>query len=256
MIKTSAIVIAKNEEKNIKDCLKSVSWADELLVIDSGSTDKTISIAKKAGARAVSFTSGKNYSDWRNKGLDEAKGLWIFYIDADERATPKLKKEILQEISSKPLNVDHFYAYAIPRRNFIFGKEFKYGGQWPDYQIRLFKKDKLKKWTGDVHEKPSFEGKLGHFKEPMKHFKENDLTDMVDKTNDWSEIEARLMYKAAHPKMNIPRFVTAMTREFWLRFVRQLAFLDGPKGIIYGLYQVYSKFISYAKLWEIQITNK
>jgi glycosyltransferase involved in cell wall biosynthesis len=244
----SAIIITKNEEKMIGDCLKSLEFVDEILVVDTGNTDKTNQIAKKAGARIIKYSGQGSFAAWRNFGLKAAKNDWVLYIDADERVTPELRDEILSPVSSS--------AYAIPRRNFIFGKEFKHSGQYPDYQKRFFKKSELIKWAGDVHEEPNFRGDLGHLKNPMIHLKEMTLSQMVEKTNKWSEIEAKLMFEAKHPPMNLFRFASALAREFWLRMVVQVAFLDGAEGIIYAIYQVFSKFTSYAKLYELQVKNK
>jgi len=246
--KVSAVIIAKNEEKMIGDCLESLIWADEIVVIDTGSTDNTSEIAKKYQARVVTYTSGKNFADWRNKGKQEAKGAWILYLDGDERVTPMLRSEIKAAVESPK----HISAYAIPRRNFILGHEFKHCGQYPDYQIRFFAKENLLEWTGDVHEKPKFVGSLGHFKNPMIHEKHETVSEMIVKTNKWSEYEAKLMFEAHHPPMTIPRFISAMAREFVLRMIKQVAFLDGPMGIMYGQYQVFSRLVSYAKLWEMQ----
>ena len=264
-IEVSVVIIVRNEEIKLPDCLRSVKKMlvglpagrqGEIVAIDNNSTDKTASISRKAGVR-VFTTSDKltlKYSDLRNLGLKKAKGKWIFYVDADERVTPELKNEILRLTSFAQDDV--VVAYAIPRRNVIFGREFKHGGLWPDYVKRLFLKKKLEKWTGDVHEEPVFEGEMGHLESPLVHMKHDNLEEMVEKTNKWSEIEAKLMFDANHPKMNIIRFTTAMFREFWLRMIKQLAFLDGAEGIIYALYQVYSRFISYAKLWEMQLKTE
>jgi glycosyltransferase involved in cell wall biosynthesis len=249
----SAIIIAKDEEERIGDCLKSIIWADEIIVVDNSSTDKTAEIAKRKGAKVINLKAG-NFSELRNKGAKEARGKWLLYIDADERVTPQLRREIVSKVKSQRSKVNTT-AYAIPRRNFILGKELKHGGWWPDYAKRLFKRDKLIKWTGELHEEPQFEGELGHLKNPFIHLKHDNLGEMVEKTNEWSEIEAKLMYKANHPPMNILRFTTAMFREFWLRIIKHKAFMDGSTGIIYALYQVFSRFVSYAKLWELQLTN-
>lgn len=248
-IKISAVVIAKNESKNIEDCLRSLSWVDEIIVIDTESTDNTADLAKKAGAKVFSSTQ-KHFSDWRNLGTQKATGELVLHLDADERSTPMFAKEISGKVS------EDFGAYAIPRRNIILGKEMHHGGQWPDYVVHLLRKKNFIKWVGDLHEEPRFNGQLGYIKSPIIHLKHDNLADMVTKTNKWSEIEAKLMFDANHPPMTIFRFLSAMVREFWLRMFRQLAFLDGPKGIIYALYQVFSRFISYAKLWEMQITKK
>ncbi len=247
----SAIIITKDEEKMLEDCLKSLEFADEVIVVDTGNTDKTNIIAKNYAAKIVKYSGKGSFAEWRNKGLKEVKGEWVLYIDADERVTPELKKEILSIISQYP-NVPISSAYAIPRRNFIFKKEFKHSGQYPDYQKRLFKKSELVNWVSDVHEEPNFKGDLGHLENPMLHYKNMTLSQMVEKTNRWSEIEAKLMFDAHHPPMNLLRFASAIVREFWLRMIIQMAFLDGPEGIIYAIYQVFSKFTSYAKLYEMQ----
>lgn len=246
-VKISAVIIAKNEQKMIEWCLKSLSWVDEVVVVDTGSIDKTAEISKKYKARVVKYLSGKNFSDWRNKGLKEAKGKWILYVDADERISDKLRNEIRRIVQK-----DDCQAYAIPRINYVLGKKLMHGGFYPDYQKRLFHKSALQKWTGDVHEEPEFKGKLGHLKNPMIHQKHETIAEMVEKTNGWSEIEARLMFEAHHPPMNILRFCSAMWREFYYRMVKNMAFLDGKVGIIFALYQVFSRFVSYAKLWEMQ----
>lgn len=248
----TACVIVKNNQDIIADCLESISFADEVLVIDTGSTDMTIDIAKKSGAKVIIHTTG-SYDVWRTKGLHAASGTWLLYVDSDERVTPELRKEIQSIIKNISGNIT---AYAIPRRNYIFGKEFRYGGQRPDYQKRLFITNKLKKWMGKVHEEPVFLGELGHLENSIIHLKHSNLSDMTVKTNNWSEIEAKLMFDAHHPPMNLPRFASAVTREFWDKMIRKQGFRDGPEGIIYSLYQVFSKFVSYAKLWEMQEKGK
>ncbi|MBI3397004.1 glycosyltransferase family 2 protein [Candidatus Woesebacteria bacterium] len=254
--KISAIVITKNEEGMIEECLKSLMWCDEIILVDSGSTDNTIQIAKKYGVKVFVAGTEKSFSGWRNRGLKESNNPWILYIDADERVTPELKKEInvvTNQLSRDIVSEEN--AYAIPRKNIIFGKEFRHCGQSPDYVKRLFRKSELKGWEGELHEEPKFGGKIGHLKSSLVHIKHETITEMVEKTNMWSEIEAKLMYNAHHPKMNILRFASAGLREFWLRFIIQLAFLDGIEGIIYGTYQVFSRLVSYTKLWELQLTE-
>jgi len=264
-IKLSVIIVAKNEEKKIGDCLKSVEWVDEIIVVDSGSTDKTIEVAQKYNARIIRYNKGC-YSDWRNAGLNNAQGEWILYVDADERITSDLKDEIKNTIRDIK-SAENFSAYAIPRKNIILGKELKYGGFGKfDYVKRLFRRKDFKKWTGELHEEPNFyhngkltigkTGEVGHLSNKMLHIKATTLSEMVEKTNIWSEVEAKLMYEAKHPPMNIPRFLTAIGREFWFRMIKHKAFLDGTTGLIHGLYQVYSRFISYAKLWEMQLKNE
>jgi len=245
--KISVIIIAKNEERMIEDCLKSIgSWANEIVVVDSGSTDKTLDICKKYNCNI--FKSSKDsFSSWRNLGKEKSVFSWIFYLDADERMTDGLKKEITDTV-----NNPKFFAYVIPRRNFYLGKEVHFGGSYPDYVKRLFKKDKLKKWVGKLHEEPLFEGELGYLKEPMIHITHRDLSSMVDKTSNWSKIEAGLLYKADHPPVVGWRILRIMFTEFWYRVVKLKGWRDGTVGWIEAIFQVFSRFITYARLWEMQ----
>ena len=247
MQKISAVIIAKNEEDKISDCLRSVGWVEEILVIDSGSSDKTKYISKKLGAKVLEYNGG-SYSEWRNYGLQKSRGDWIFYIDADERCSEGLRKEISEVIYGN----GKIGAYAIPRENIILGKVMRHGGWWPDFVKRLYMRGVLKKWSGELHEEPEYTGELGHLKNPLIHQKQNTLSQMLEKTNSWSLVEAKLMYDAKHPKMNLIRFTTAIFREFNKRMFVEKAFLDGSEGIVYAIYQTYSRFISYAKLWELQ----
>ena len=251
--KLSVVVIARNEEKMIGECLKSVSWADEVLVVDQESTDETRKVAEKYGAKVIVHKwSGKpEFSKAREMGRAKSRGEWILYLDADERVGRALRDEIEALVSDQEKIKTHDY-YAIPRENVVFGKILKRGGWWPDYVKRLFRKESLDGWRGELHEEPVIKGEPGHLKNPLRHIKHETLAEMVEKTNNWSEIEGKLMFEAGHPRMNAARFGSAVAREFWYRMIRKGAFLDGPEGIIMALYQVYSRFISYAKLWERQ----
>ena len=247
--KISIITIARDEEQMIADCLKSArQLADELILLDTGSTDKTIEIAKKHGAKIIlAENKERDFAVWHNQGLKEASGEWLFKLDADERITPELKEEIQKVVKNGQFN-----AYAVPRQNILLGKPMRFGGWYPDYQIRLFKKDKLVKWEGKLHERPVFKGELGYLKKPMIHITHRDLSSMVKKTNDWTEIEARLLLEANHPLVVWWRILRVMLSEFNWRFIKQQAWRDGAVGWIEGLFQVFNKFLIYAKLWELQ----
>ena len=249
--KLSVIIIARNEEQMIRDCLESVKWADEIILVDSGSTDKTVDIAKEYGAKIINLPSEKlEFAKWRNAGLKEAKGIWVFYLDADERVTPELHKEIKESINK------HLTAYKIPRRNFYLGKEMHYGGAWPDYVKRLFLKEKLKRWVGELHEDPVFEGEMGKLKNPIVHIAHRDLSSMVEKTREWSKIEAELLYKSGHPPVTWWRILRIMLDEFWLRGVKLQGWRDGTVGWIEIIFQMFSRFVTYGRLWELQQKRK
>jgi glycosyltransferase involved in cell wall biosynthesis len=249
--KLSIIIITLNEEELLEDCLESAKWADELIVLDGGSTDKTLAIAAKYQAKVFfQETKEKNWAAWHNQGKKEAAGEWIFYLDADERLTPELKEEIQKVIKDEQFNV-----YAVPRQNILLGRAMKFGGWYPDYQIRLFKKDKLIKWQGKLHERPFFEGELGYLKNHLVHITHRDLFSMTRKTSEWSGIEAQLLFKANHPPVVWWRILRVMFSEFLDRFVKKQAWRDGTIGWIEGLFQVFNKFLIYARLWELQRKN-
>ena len=252
MKKVSVVIITRNEEEMIEDCLKSIGdWADEIVIIDDASTDATVEIAKKYKTKITLLSKKTDFFELRNQGLKKASGDWIFYLDADERLTTDLKKEI-KEVINKPA----FSAYVLPRRDFLLGKELHWGGWWPDYVKRLYQRTKLKGWQGEVHEEPVFEGELGYLKQPMIHITHRDLSSMVEKSKEWSKIEAQLLFKAHHPPVVWWRILRVMLSEFNLRFFRQQAWRDGVIGWIEGLFQVFNKFLIYGQLWEIQNKRK
>lgn len=245
MIKLTAIILAKNEETMIRDCLSSVSFCDEIILIDSGSHDKTVAIAKKAGARIYEETS-KNFSAKRNMGLEKAKGDWIFYIDADERVSDALKENIQRTIEKKDTAIS---VYKVKRKNFYLGNH-----PWPSVEEmeRLFKKNSLKKWRGELHESPIFTGEVGTLDGLLLHYTHRDLSQMVEKTNQWSDTEAELRLKADHPKMTWWRFPRVMASAFIDSYIKQNGWKAGTAGFIESIYQSFSAFVTYAKLWEMQ----
>src|SRR5258706_5450144 len=227
----SAIILkgGKVDEFLYKKCLNSVSFADEKIIVDT------------------SVQKG-NFAEWRNIGAKEAKSEWLLYVDTDEQITQELAKIILQVVGS-----NEFAGYAIPRRNIFLGHEMHWGGWYPDYVLRLIKRDKLVGWEGELHEQPKISGEICHLNEPLLQNSHRNLTDMVDKTNEWSGLEAKLLYDSRHPKMNIARFFSAGIREFWYRGFVKMGFLDGIVGVIEIIYQTFSRLITYSKLWELQL---
>jgi len=255
----SVVIVARNEEKLIKEAIKSANFADEVLVLDTGSTDKTVAVARKAGARVVRKpTEGLTFARWRTEAIKEAKGDWIFYLDADERITPELKRELLQITSQEPRtqNQKPITAYAVPRENYYLGQRVRWGGAWPDYVKRLFWKKALKKWVGKLHEEPVFEGKLAHLNSPIRHYTHRDLTSMVAKTIEWSKLEAEELCRANHPPVTWWRILRIMATELWQRGIKKQGFRDGTVGVIEVVFQIFSRFITYARLWELQQKKK
>lgn len=238
----SAIIIARNEEENIEKCIKALSFVDEIIVINNDSIDGTISIARKLGAK-IYPVSGLDFSYLRNVGKEKASSSWLLYIDADEQVTRELAEDIKKIKDEKKLS-----AYSLRRKNYYLGHP------WPKIEeiVRLIKKDSLIGWQGSLHESPVVAGKIGKLQTYLNHYTHRDLSSMVTKTNEWSEIEARLRYQNNHPKMTWWRFIRVMLIAFYNSYIRDEGWKVGVVGIIEGLYQAFSMFITYAKLWEMQ----
>lgn len=247
------LIIAKNEEAYIGDCLKSARWADEVVLMDTGSTDKTIEIAKRMKVKILSnkFSGGLQFAKWRMEALSCAKSKWVLYLDADERITPELKDEInLVTKSSKCV------AYSIPRRNFLLGKELHHGGWWPDYVKRLFLKESLKGWKGSLHEEPIINGHMGYLSSPMIHLQPETIEPMFQKTIVWSRLEAKLLFDSNHPQVAWWRVIRMGVTTLFDRLIKKQGFRDGVEGVIESFFQAFHYMIVYIQLWEMQMSSK
>lgn len=242
----SAVVIAKNEEERIETCLASLKWVDEIVVVDNGSVDKTIETAKKYTDKVYSF-SREDFAVLRNFAIEKTNGDWVLYVDADERVLETLKEEILDLISKGVMS-----AYAISRKNIIFGTEVKYGPFWPDWVIRLLKKDQFEGWVGKVHEYPKFKGKLGYTKNSLLHLTHRDIDQIVLKSLEWSKIDAKLRLDAEHPKMTGWRFIRILFTELFNQGIKRKGFFSGAVGVMDSLMQTFSMIITYIRLWQLQ----
>ncbi|MBI3485315.1 glycosyltransferase family 2 protein [Candidatus Daviesbacteria bacterium] len=242
----SVVIITKNEQELIKACLESVSFADEIIVFDNGSTDKTLDIAKQY-TKKVFRTEVSDFALIRNNAFQETKGDWVLYVDADERVSADLKKEILELIEK-----DNGNTYAISRINIVFGSIQKYGPFWPDWVIRLVKKENFKEWFGEVHEYLRFEGKLGYTKNSFIHLTHRDVDQVVLKSLEWSKIDAKLRLKANHPTMSGWRFLRIFITEAFNQGFLRKGFFSGTIGVMDSLMQIFSMVLTYIRLWQLQ----
>lgn len=242
-MKIASVIITRNEAENLENCVASLNFSDEIIVIDNGSTDDTINIAKSLGAKTYQIY-GLDFSYIRNVGKEKATAEWLFYVDCDEKVSEELSKEITETVAK----TTQYAAYSIVRKNYFYSKE------WPktERMIRLIKKDALIGWQGSLHETPIIAGNVGQLHSFLLHFTHNDLTSMVKKTNEWSEIEAQLRFKSNHPVMSWWRFFRVMSSAFWKSYITDMGWKAGTTGIIESIYQSFSMFITYAKLWEKQ----
>lgn len=242
----SALILSRNEQANIQDCLEQLDFVDEIILLDQDSRDKTLEIAQKFQCKIIS-SSEESFSKKRNMLAKAAKNDWLLYIDADER----LEKESVDEIFRAVTNGDHS-VYLFPRKNIILGKWLKHGGWWPDYVPRLFKKSDLLKWTGKVHESPKTSGTIGYFKTPLTHLTAPNVSHMFEKTIKYAKVEALLYFKSQSPSVNIPKVIYASVREFLKRYFLKSGFLDGRVGLVESAYQAYHTAVVLVHLWELQ----
>ncbi len=242
-----AIVLTLNEQRHIGDCLASVSWADDRLVFDSFSTDRTAEIAEAAGARVVR-NPFENYAQQRNAALDAVAGAadWVFFIDADERCTPQLAQEIRSEIAAPRHDV-----YSVPRHNFLFGKLTLGAGWYPDFQARLFRVGKAGfDPLREVHEVALFAGEMGRLKNVLVHYNYDDVQQFHRKQRKYSEYDAGILFKQgvrARPR----NFVLQPLREFRRRFFTLKGYRDGLHGLRLSALMAYYNFDMYRRLWRM-----
>jgi glycosyltransferase involved in cell wall biosynthesis len=249
MPKISVVISAYNEEKNIKDCLESIKWTDEIILVNNSSTDKTRKIASKFTPKIFNRPNFKMLNKNKNLGFSKAAGNWILNIDADERVTPELKKEIIKTLSSSKPDITNF---EIPRKNIIFGKWIQHGLWWPDYHPRLFKKNKGYFPCLHVHEKIKTEGKRGRFKNPMLHYNYQTVKQYIDKLNYiYTDNEAENFLKSAQ-KIHWYDAIRMPVDDFLKNFFARQGYKDGLHGLVLSLLQAFYSMTVFLKVWEAQ----
>lgn len=246
MLKLSVYIIAFNEEDKIEQALKSVEWADEIIVADSFSTDKTADIATKFGAKVIQIPFN-GFGELRNKAIEACSHDWIFSLDSDERCTRSAKDEILKIINSS----DSFDAYYIPRRNYFMGKWIRHAGFYPDFrQPQLFKKGVLKFLNDAVHERYEVisNRECGFLQSFINQIPFKNLEEVIHKANRYSTLGAQKMSEAQRK----PGMMKALLHGFWAAFTiyfLKAGFLDGWAGFIIALGNFEGTFYKYAKFY-------
>jgi len=245
-IDISALIIAKNEEEMLAGCLSSLSWCREVVLIDDGSTDKTREIAESYGAKVISFKHS-SFSRLREEALKRASYPWVFYIDADERVTPTLAKEIAVNIETNSAD-----AFRISRENVFFGKKLAWGGWQDDKVERVFRKTKLSGWHGKVHETAKYSGKLLDLDTRLLHLTHKDVVSGLIKTANWTPIEASELFLANTPKVTFLTLVRKGWMEFFRRAVVRKGYKDGITGLVEAVIQGINRVLVYIQVWELQ----
>lgn len=245
--KVSVYVLAFNEEDKIVDCLKSVLWADEVVLIDSYSSDKTAEIAESLGARVVQVDF-KGFGGIRVAGIAHTKYDWILSIDSDERCTANAKDEILKTINS-PSSKD---AYYIPRRNYFMGKKIRFCGWYPDYrQPQLFRRGKMDYESKDqVHEGYKVKGRSGHLKSPIIQIPFLNYSELIQKMDRYTELGAKKLFQKNKQASSLNIAVRSIWAFFQTYFIK-LGFLDGWQGFVIAFCNMEGTFFKYVKYKEM-----
>jgi glycosyltransferase involved in cell wall biosynthesis len=180
--------------------------------------------------------------------MSKARGEWLFYVDADERVSEKLRREIIKKIN----NHQYYVAFMIPRLNIFFGRPMKYGGWFPDYQTRLFKKANLEGFFGKIHESAEVKGNIGKLENPFIHLGHLSITKGFTKSTYWTKIESNLLFEANHLRITIFHLIKATMSEFFNRLIPRRGIKDGTVGWLEGIIQTFNKLLIYSQLWEKQ----
>ena len=244
MADLSVAIITKNEEARLPDCLKSVSFAEEIVVVDSGSTDRTIAIAEGFGCR-VFVEDWKGYGPQKNSAVQKCSREWVLLIDADERIAPETAETI-----PKVLEHPQAAAYSFRRKNYLHGRWLRHSGYWPDRQVRLVRKSEGR-FMGEIHERWETAGPVIALEAHIDHFAFSGYSDMLKTLNDYSTVIARDLF-ASGRRANVLSPLWHGAGMFLKIYFLERGFLDGMDGLVTAITKAGGSFFKYAKLLELQ----
>ena len=242
----SVAVIVRDEERDIRACLESVAWADEIVVLDSGSTDATVEIARSLGAR-VEVTDWPGFGAQKNRAIERCSGDWILSLDADERVAPPLHAAIERAIADPGEHA----AFRMPRLSTYCGRQMRHGGWWPDYVTRLFRRGRARFSNDIVHERLVADGPTGTLAQPLLHDTYADLEEVIDKLNRYSSAGARRLSDAGI-RGSLTRAIGHGLWAFVRTYLVRAGFLDGREGLMLAISNAEETYYRYLKLmlWQ------
>ncbi len=243
----SVLVLTLNEERNIVDCLESVRWADEIVVLDSGSSDRTVDIARRYTDRVIQ-AEWKGYGQTRNAGLELVTGEWVLWLDADERITAGLAAEIRRLLGATP---DSVSAYRIARRAYFLGRWIRHCGWYPSRAVRLFRRARGRFTETAVHERLLVDGGIAETTHDILHFTDPDLHHYLTKFNRYTTLAADDL-QAGGRRFGLSDVLFRPAFTFLKMYMLRRGFLDGMPGFILCVLSSTYVFVKYAKLWELQ----
>jgi len=243
----SVVILAKDEEQNIADCIATVEWAGRVVVLDSESTDRTREIAQRMGVTVHSHPF-RNYADQRNVALRMVDSDWVFFVDADERATPELAAEVTEVIED-----DSKAGWWVPRHNYIFGRVIRHAGWYPDYQLRLLRRGRARYDPArPVHEVVILDGEAGYLQHPLIHYNYRTLAEFRERQRRYTAYEAQaLLDKGIRPRWL--SLILQPLREFRRRYLTLQGYRDGARGLLLSLLMAWYTFRRYrllCALWQ------
>ncbi len=241
----SAVILAKNEEKNIIEAIKSVGFCDEILVIDDQSTDKTTSLATQLGATVISHPLNNDFSQQRNFALTKATCEWVLYLDADERVSKELQEEIVKTVQ----NATNVSGYYLRRIDFMWGKFLKHGETGNVYLLRLAKKD-AGTWVGKVHETWISTEPTQELSHPLYHYPHVNVTEFLQEINFYSDIRAKELF-GQKVQANVFTILAYPTGKFIQNYLAKRGFQDGTAGLVLALLMSFHSFLVRGKLWQL-----
>lgn len=243
----SVIIIAGNEEDNIEDCLKSAEWADEIILVDSESDDRTVEIAGKYTDK-IYIRKWEGYSKQKKYALSLARNEWVLSLDADERISRELKAEILNGVD------ENYNGFRIPRKNYFLGKHITGCGWDNDFQLRLFRKSATDITDNLVHESFVVNGAVGRLENRILHYSYRTLKDAVAKMNNYSTLEAEQKYR--DKKVTPVDFIIHPASAFIQYFLVKKGYKDGKYGLMVSLLHAMTNMQIYMKMWELKSSEK
>ena len=249
-MKLSVIVITKNEEAAIGRCLESVQWADEIIVVDSGSTDRTLAIARQLGAQVHVTPDWRGPGPQRNRAIAHATRDWVLALDADEWVSSELRDEIRAVIDGPALHE----AYRIPRLSSFCGRYMRHGGWWPDYVTRLFRRGSARYSDDLVHDHLLCEGSVGKLKHHLLHEAFCDLEEVLEKMNGYSTPGALMLHKK-HRRGSLAVALAHGLWTFFRTYILRAGFLDGRYGFMLAIANTEGTYYKYLKLMLLSEKN-
>lgn len=249
-MKLSVTIITKNEAAHIVECIESVAFADEVIVLDSGSTDETCALAERAGAKVFHSTDWPGFGPQKNRALSYAQGEWVLSLDADERVSAELATQIKAVINEHSPNA-RYKAYEVSRLSCYGGRWMRYSGWHPDFVLRLFRRTEAQFTDDLVHESVRYDGPVGRLKGVVYHYPYDSVETHIRKMDQYSSAAAQSQHVRGR-KISIAGIVLKMFWTFVRVYIIRRGFLDGKQGLILALMAATGNMYRYSKLWFLQ----